>query len=233
MVAPLDLNRLIDPAAVRADVEEIFRAGLQSLTFNDLSELPYFVMCHTLQRGAKISTWDTTILSANVLRQKIIHLLHRMPAEVAVRYEVAEALLGMDNETAGLNLTGRQEVAARRYSPAKPVSGGAIRKKPYGQQAKLVEYLAEELIASEEGARWQQTATPESAWNTLGGELHTLLSFPALPSNSEWESALGYRWLDYERTLICSHDLALLTFKARVRLRSYATTRESIDISIQ
>jgi hypothetical protein len=176
-------------------------------------------MCHTLQRGAKISTWDTTVLSANTLRQQIIHLLKVMRENEVVRYNVAEALFGMDKETAGLNLTGRQQVAGRRYNPSKPASGGAIRKKPGGQQWKLVKYLVDELIASEEGARWQQTATPESAWNTLGGELHTLLSFPALPSNSEWEAALGYQWLDYERTLICSHDLALLTFKTRVRLR--------------
>jgi hypothetical protein len=219
MVAPPDLNREIDEDAVMADVREIIRLGLRSLTFAGLTELPFFVTCHALKPGAKIASWDNFVLSSNQLRQKITRLVHEMP-ETEVPRNVAEALLGMDAVTADLEPVGRQDEAARRHSPAKPISRTALRNKPYGLQWKLISYLTESLIKSEEVARWRQTADVNDWTGRTGGQLKTdLLSFPSLPSDSEWEAALGYRWLHYERLLTCSPDLAVLTFTTRVGIR--------------
>jgi len=220
MADPLDLARPIDPERVKADVQTIMSDGFRSLSFDHLSELQFFVICHTLKEGAQVFTWDNLRLSTNALRDFIVQAIERGSEAGHFRRSVAEALFGIDAETADLLLEGRQTVAGRRYRPDKPLSYHGIRKKPYGQQWKIITYVADRLIADERGSR-HTLQHPESVMsgNSVGGLVNPgPRSAPALPSEDEWENALGYRWRTYERVLICSHDFSVLTYRTTVYL---------------
>jgi hypothetical protein len=231
-----DPGRPIDVDGVRKDVEEIVRQGFSSFSVAELQELRYFLSCFSTGR-TDIVTLEGAEISAHAIREHLTRHIHGLP-ETLVRRPVAEAILGIDSETAGLKLQGRQVVAGMRYSPASPVGFEAIRKKPYGQQWKLVKYLADRLIASERSTRFQSYAdysdwdveTPlpegvlavvmtEEGYSAGVGEVHKADGAPGLLSDSELEASLGYRWLEYERTLVCSHDLSTLTLTTRVLIQ--------------
>jgi hypothetical protein len=238
MVSPdeFDPGRSMDVDGVRKDLEELIRQGFRSFSVAGFQELRYFLSCFSLGR-TDIATLEDAELSAQTIREKLTRFIQDLP-ETHMQKSVAEAILGMDRDTIELQLQGRQMIAGKRYSPAKPVGLDAIRKKPYGQQWKLVTYLADRFIETEKATRLQAFADysewgmedplPEGVFavvmtedgpSTIGGAVRTPGNAPALLSDGELEAALGYRWLEYEHILSCSHDLSTLTLSTRVLIQ--------------
>ncbi len=234
-VSDFDPDRPIDHEAVVRDIETIVREGFKSFWPSSLTELHHFLSCLNRPRF-DIATIEGAHIDAGAIRALLIKDVGALDP-VLMQRSVAEALLGMDGESAELLLEGRQVLAGRRYSPGKPVSFHAIRKKPYGQQWKLVTYLATRFIEREESVRL--TSFDDTYWD-IANERHPPLSAiireevipgaagialgppqdtPVSPGDAETEDRLGYRWTFYQRVLTCSPDVSTLRISTTVALR--------------
>lgn len=216
-------DRPIDKLRIEADLAEVMRQGIKSFSYANLSGLADLVILCDLKPNGKSWTPENLYLSANRLRGPIMNSLSALEP---VQRSVGLALFGADQKTVDLPFGLRQDEAGRRYNPSRPVGRAAIRKKPYGQQSKIIRVLADDLIRSETATRelWRKGAwaTPDEIGPTESDPGSSRSdwprSLPHLPSSQIWENIVGYRWLDYHAHLDCSPDYVHMSVTTYVHI---------------
>ncbi len=213
----------IDKSKIEADLAEVMRQGIKSFSYANLNGLADLVILQALKPNKTGWTPENLYLSGNRLRSFIMTSLSALEP---VQRAVGLALFGADEMTAELLFGPRQDEAGRRYNPSRPVARHAIRKKPYGQQWKIITHLADDLIRSEAAGRELRRkgpwATPDETHPTDSdpGSSRSKWprSLPHLPSSQVWENRVGYRWLDYHAHLDCSPDYVHMSITTKVHI---------------
>jgi hypothetical protein len=189
------------------------RQGIKSFSYDALVALPDFSVLKELTPHPKSAA--DCYPSANRLR----HYVKAVLAECSVvQRAVGIALFGADRWTEDLSFEARQDEAGRRYNPSRPIGRGGIRKRPYGQQWKIIGKLADSLIESEAWARQQPPDDPGSDWDAVASRAPSPRPLPPIPQGRHWEDIAGYRWVDYETELECSRDYAQLSVTTKVHV---------------
>jgi hypothetical protein len=213
----------IDKPKIEADLAEVMRQGIKSFSYTDLNGLADLVILQARKPGKADWAPENLYPSGNRLRSFIMTSLSTLEP---VQRAVGLALFGADEMTAELLFGPRQDEAGRRYNPSRPVARHAIRKKPYGQQWKIITQLADDLIRSETAGREQQQKGP---WS-IRDETHPTdsdpgssrsewpRSLPHLPTSQAWENRVGYRWLDYHAHLDCSPDYLHISITTKLHI---------------
>ncbi len=208
--------------SVEEDLASVMRQGIKSFTFDNLVALQSFAVLTERQSGRKHLAKTDYYPSPNRLRHYIMAFLAECQT---VERRVGTALFGADPYTAELEFQARQLEAGRRYNPSRPVSVAGIRKKPYGQQWKLIRKLAERLIAYESAQRTEEAKSEQeflddqpSNWDPVASRSRWPRPLPPLPHSHLWEHQAGYRWLDYHAHLECSADYLQLAVTTKVHI---------------
>jgi hypothetical protein len=204
----------LDLRLVEDDLAAVMRQGIKSFTFDGLPTLPKFAVLYEVKPGRRYRDDDDLYLSANRLRRQIMAFLSERET---IERLVGTALFAADPYTADLPVEVRQAEAGRRYNPSRPAKAGSIRKRPYGQQWKIIRKLAERLIALEI-ARHEQPEEDLSDWDTASSRPRWPRPRPPIPYHHLWEDRSGYRWLDHRTHLACSRDYSEITVTTDVHI---------------
>ncbi len=127
--------------AVVQDLERVLRCGIYDLRADRLLLLPFL-------KG--MGSDGTTAITSRRLRERLLELLDAIGPGTA--QNLALALFGATPDTRSKVLEGRREIAGHVARPEKPLSSDAIRRRPSGREAKLLLYLADEILSLEDSA---------------------------------------------------------------------------------